>query len=235
MLKFDSTIEDYALENYWGIDDAQVSHFKKRKERLAKMTDEERTARRKKFQKILKIGVALGAVGTLIAFGPEIMAALAPVFPAMKAGLKAKGIDVKNLKVGQVAEKFSTEVAGKPIPESGNAGEKAMKVAKNILGYFASAKKRKDEGTATELEKALVKKADEITDKISKTAEKDAVKTLKNILTSGTADEGETIGAEVSKTKEGTEGSESTGGMDIKKYLPIALVVLGIIFFVKRG
>lgn len=225
-----NVIYDYELEHYLGIDDAQISHFKRKKK--SEMTDAERTARRKKFQKILKIGVALGAVGTLIAFGPEIMAALAPVFPAMKAGLKAKGIDVKNLKIGQVAEKFSTEVAGKPIPESGNAGEKAMKVAKNILGYFASAKKRKDEGTATEFEKALVNKADEITEKISKTAEKDAVKTLKNILTSGTADEGEEVGAEVSKTK---EGSESTGGMDIKKYLPIALVVLGVIFFMKRG
>lgn len=225
-----NVIYDYELEHYLGIDDAQISHFKRKKK--SEMTDAERTARRKKFQKILKIGVALGAVGTLIAFGPEIMAALAPVFPAMKAGLKAKGVDVKNLKVGQIPEKFSTEVAGQPIPESGNAGEKAMKVAKNILGYFAGAKKRRDEGTATEFEKALVQKADEVTDKIAKTAETDAVKTLKNILTSGTADEGnsEFDTKDLQTTKEST-----SEGMDIKKYLPIALVVLAVVFFMKRG
>jgi len=228
----DNVIEDYALENYWGIDDAQVSHFKKRKERLAKMTDEERTARRKKFQKILKIGVALGAVGTLVAFGPQIMAALAPVFPAMKSALLKKGINPKGLKVGQVAEKFSTEVAGKPIPEGGDKAKNGLQVAKNILGYFASAKKRRDEGTATEFEKKLLSEADKVTDKISKLSESDAAKTLNNILTEGTADEGTPV---AKQTKEGVEDSSSTAGTDIKKYLPIALVALGIIFFMKRG
>jgi hypothetical protein len=230
-----SIVNDYELENYFN-EITPVQHFKKRRERLAGMTDAERTARRKKFQKILKIGVALGAVGTLVAFGPQIMAALAPVFPAMKTALTKKGINVKGLKVGEVAEKFSVEVAGKAVPESGDKAKKGMAVAKNILGYFASAKKRRDAGTATDFEKVLLSEADKVTDKISNLSESDAAKTLNNILTEGTADEGNDVaGASQGTTKETTESTESTGGMDFKKYLPIALVVLGVLFFMKRG
>jgi len=233
MLYFDNVIEDYALENYLGIDDAQISHFKKRRERLAKMTDEERTARRKKFQKILKIGVAIGAATAIVALSPQIMASLAPVFKSMKSALVKKGINVKSLKVGEVAEKFSTEVAGVPLPTDKDKSKAGLKLAKNILGYFASAKKRRDEGTATELEKALLSEADKVTDKISKLSESDAAKTINNILTEGTADEGTDVtGASQGRTREATE---SASGMDIKKYIPIALVVLGVLFFMKRG
>lgn len=218
-----SDIDDYLTSG------SDINHFKKRKERLANMTDEERTARRKKFQKILKIGVALGGVTTLVVFGPQIMAALSPVFPAMKTALAKKGINVKGLKVGEVAEKFSTEVAGQPIPEGTDKAKKGMAIAKNILGYFASAKKRRDEGKATELEKVLLNEADKVTDKISKLSESDAAKTLTNILTEGTADEG-TSGASQGTTKEGTEST----GMDFKKYLPIALGVLVLLFVLKK-
>jgi hypothetical protein len=231
---FDSTIKDYELENYF-YDMLPVSHAigDRRRKKLASMTDEERTARRKKFQTILKIGVAVGAVTTLVIFSAQIMAALAPVFPAMKSALAKKGINTKGLKVGEVAEKFSTEVAGKAIPTDTDKTKRGLQLAKNILGWFASAKKRRDEGTATELEKALLTETDKVTDKISKLSESDAAKTLQNILTEGTADEGNSIAkGEPVGTK---EGSESASGMDIKKYIPIALVVLGVLFFMKRG
>lgn len=222
-LKFaGSDIDDYSTSG--------VGHFKKRRERLANLTDEERTARRKRFQKILKIGVAIGGVTTLVIFGPEIMAALAPVFPAMKSALAKKGINVKGLKVGEVAEKFSTEVAGKAIPEDKDKAKRGLKVAKNILTYFASAKKRRDEGKATELEKTLLTEADKVTDKISKLKESDAAQTLTNILTEGTADE--ETGASKSGTKEGTQSTESSDSL--KKYLPIALGVLVVLFIVNK-
>lgn len=231
----DSTIRDYELENYWGIDDAQISHFKKRRERLAKMTDEERTARRKKFQKILKIGAVVGAVTAIAVFSPQIMASLAPVFKSMKSALLKKGINVKSLKPGQVAEKFSTEVAGIPVPEGQDKAKVGLKLAKNILGWFASAKKRREDGTATELEKSLLDEADKVTDRISKLSESDAAKTIKNLITEGTADEGEDVGSNSGNTKDLRTSDGASGGMDIKKYLPIALVVLGVIFFMKRG
>lgn len=227
-----NVILDYELENYFGnLDDSNISHFKKRRERLAKMTDEERTARRKKFQKILKIGAVVGAVTAVAVFSPQIMASLAPVFKSMKSALKAKGFDIKKMKVGEVAEKFSTEVAKQELPTDKDKSKRGLQLAKNILGYFASAKKRRDEGTATELEKALLSEADKVTDKISKLSESDAAKTIKNLLTEGTAEEGSEAGASEFGTKELT----TEGGMDIKKYLPLALVVLGVIFFMKRG
>jgi hypothetical protein len=210
---------------------SDVSHAigDKRKKKLAAMTDEERTARRKKFQKILKIGALVGAATTLVVFGPQIMAALAPVFPAMKSALAKKGINPKGLKIGEIAEKFSTEVAGKPIPEGKDKAQKGMAVAKNVLGYFASAKKRRDAGTSTKLENALLDEADKVTDKISKLSESDAAKTLSNILTEGTADEGTEVSGK-GTTKEGTEST----GMDFKKYLPIALGVLVLLFVMKK-
>lgn len=221
-------IEDYALENYFNAMNP-VSHFKKKKD----MTDEERTARRKKFQKILKIGIALGAVTTLVIFGPEIMTALAPVFPAMKAALKGRGIDTKNLKVGEVAEKFHTEVVGKELPTDTDKAKKGMAVAKNILGWFAGAKKRRDEGTATPFEKKMLESADKVTDQIAKTAESDAAKTIQNFINDGTADQGKV--AENSFTKDLQNANQSaTGGMDIKKYLPIAVIALAILFFMKK-
>jgi len=213
-----SDIDDYIGSG------SEINHFKKKKD----MTDEERTARRKKFQKILKIGVIIGSATTLVIFGPEIIAALTPVFPAMKSALAKKGIPTKGLKVGEVAEKFSTEVAGQPIPTDEDKTKRALKVAKNILGFFGKAKERKANGQATALDNLILNKAEETTKKIANLSTDEAQAVLTSLVTSDTADENK--GATTTTTK---EGKESTG-MDMKKYLPIALGVLVLLFVLKK-
>lgn len=221
-LKFSgSDIDDYLTSG------SDINHFKKRKEKLASMTDEERTARRKKFQKILKIGAVVGGATALVFFGPEIIAALTPVFPAMKAALAKKGIATKGLKVGEVAEKFSTEVAGQPLPTDEDKAKRGLKIAKNILGFFAKAKERKKNGQATALDNLVLNKAEETTKKIANLSTDEAEAVLTSLVTKDTADE---KGATTSTTKEGTEST----GIDYKKYLPIALGVLVLLFVLKK-
>jgi hypothetical protein len=61
----------------------------KLKEKLKKFVQSD------KGKKIFKIGIVIGGAAVLIAFGPEIIAALGPVMPAMKAALSKGGIKAK--------------------------------------------------------------------------------------------------------------------------------------------
>jgi len=230
---------DYELENYFLADsvdtyDENPEHFlkklkQKRKEKLASMTDEERTNRRKKFQKILKIGAGLGAVVGAIAFGPQLIAMLGPTFPAMKTALTKQGFDVKKMKKGEVIKTFFEKIVkGKEV--EGDGEKKGMGMVKAILEFFKNAKKRKDEGKATDLDNLILTEADKTTKRLFNAGEGEEASTLEDVITSGTADESTT-----GSTGGGSgSGSGSGSGMDMKSMLPVILIVLAALFFLKK-
>jgi hypothetical protein len=223
----------YELENYFLLDshdtyDENPEHFlkklkAKRKEKLASMTDEERTARRKKFQKILKIGVGVGAVIGAIAFGPQLIAMLGPTFPAMKSALTKQGLDVKKMKKGEIIKTFFEKIVkGKEV--EGDGEKKGMGMVKAILEFFKNAKARKDKGEATALDNLILSEADKTTKKLFDAPEGSEAEVMDDVINTGTADQTTTTNS----------GTGSGSGMDMKSMLPIIVIVLAALFFLKR-
>lgn len=220
----------YELENYFiadsldDYDDSENFLGKKRKKKLAAMSDEERTARRKKFQKILKIGGVIGAAIGAIVFGPELVAMLAPTFPAMKTALTKQGFNVKKMKKGEIIKTFFDKVVkGKEV--EGDGAKKGLGIVKAILEFFKNAKKRKDEGKATELDNLILSEADKTTKKLFNSPEGTEADTVDDVVNSGTADE---------STTTTNSGSGSGSGMDMKSMLPVIVIVLVALFLLKR-
>jgi hypothetical protein len=171
-------------------------------------------AKSEKGKKILKIYAAVGVAAVLIAAGPAILAALAPVLPAMKALLAKKGIPAKGM--SDVVKKFSET----QIKLEGSDKKDPKKIIGAILGFFKGAKDRRAAGTASPLDEFVLKTADDTIQKIS-----DGSLSVEGAL------ELETAPPKGSATKEGTETStEKKGGIDMK----IVLVVLAAVFFLTK-
>ena len=244
------TVLDYELENYFvasSMDtyDDREDFFKKarakRKEKLASMTDEERTARRKKFQKILKMGGVIGAVVGGIAFGPQLIAMLGPTFPAMKTALSKQGMNVKNMKKGEIIKTFFEKVVKGKV-EGDSDEKKGMGVVKGILEFFKNAKARKDRGEATALDTLILDEADKTTKKLFNATEGSEEEVLSDVINSGTADETNTtkrgkttVFSSDSDTGSGSDSASGSGsGMDMKSYLPVILIAVAVLFFMKK-
>jgi hypothetical protein len=167
-------------------------------------------AKSEKGKKILKIYAAVGIAAVLIAAGPAILAALAPVLPAMKALLAKKGIPAKGM--NDVVKKF-TETQ---INLEGDEKKDPKKIISKILGFFKAAKDRRAAGTASPLDEFVLKTADDTIQKISDGTL--SVEAALQINTPGT-------------TKETTTTTtEKKSGIDMK----IILVALVAVFFLTK-
>jgi hypothetical protein len=170
----------------------------------------------KKGKTILKIYAGIGAAAILIVFGPEIIAALAPVLPAMKALLAKKGIPTKG--AGDVVKKFHETQIG-PLPKDASDADKAKNMVKSILGFFKNAKDRKAAGTQSPIDDLILNKADETIQKIS-----DGTLSVDGIVTDTTP-----TGTKAADTTD-TTGTKKTG-IDMKIIL---VVVVAVFLFAKK-
>jgi len=172
-------------------------------------------AKSKKGKTILKIYAGIGAAAILIVFGPEIIAALAPVLPAMKALLAKKGIPTKG--AGDVVKKFHETQVG-PLPKDASDADKAKNIVKSILGFFKNAKDRKAAGTQSPIDDLILNKADETIQKIS-----DGTLSVEKIVADPTNSDTPGKPAE-------TSGEKKTG-IDMKIIL---VVVVAVFLFAKK-
>jgi len=172
-------------------------------------------AKSKKGKTILKIYAGIGAAAILIVFGPEIIAALAPVLPAMKALLAKKGIPTKG--AGDVVKKFHETQVG-PLPKDASDADKAKNIVKSILGFFKNAKDRRAAGTQSPVDDLILNKADETIQKIS-----DGTLNVNSIV------EDETPTG--TTTKAGEISGEKKTGIDMKIIL---VVVVAVFLFAKK-
>jgi hypothetical protein len=178
-----------------------------------------------KGKKILKIGGLVAGATLAIAFGPQLIAAIGPVMPAMKTALTKQGIKAKG--PGEIIKKF----ADTQLKMADGDKKDPKKVITAILGFFKAAKDRRAAGTASPLDELVLKTADTTIQKISD-----------GTLSVDQAVEGDLPGAAISGTKEKTQlpGQDSTtttstekkSGIDMKIIL-IALVA--VFFLTKKG
>ena len=217
-------IDDIEISTYFENYDGDMQHFKKKKD----MTLEERTARREKWQKIVKIGAVIGAGTAIAIFAPEIVASLAPVMKSMKSALKAQGQDPSKMKIGEIIQNFhKNTVAGKI--EGADESSKGKNMVKNILRYFKDLNQRKKSGgELTGLEKKMLDEADQATKKLEETLEGDIAQTVKNMVASGTAEES-ISGAGVNINPD-VKPKTQTGAFDFKT---IAIVLIAIFVVAK--
>ena len=168
----------------------------------------------KKGKTILKISAGLGAAAVLIAFGPEIIAALTPVLPAMKTLLAEKGIPTKG--AGDVVKKFHETQIG-PLPKDASSGDKAKNIVTGILKFFKNAKDRRANGTQSPIDDLILNKADETIQKIA-----DGSLSVDAIVNDTTPNK--------TKSADTTESTKSTG-IDFK----IVLVVIVAVFLLSKS
>ena len=159
--------------------------------------------------------IAGAGAGVIIAAGPAIMAALAPLLPAMKTILANQGIKAKG--AGDILKKFhSTQVGDLPKDAKGAEGAKLM--LKGVLGFFKNAKERRASGTASPLEELALKTADDTIKRIS-----DGTLSVNEVVNDETP-------ATPGRTKEATETTSKTG-IDMKLIL---VVVVAVFLFAKK-
>lgn len=167
-----------------------------------------------KGKKILKIGGLVAGAGLAIAFGPQLIAALGPVMPAMKTALTKGGIKAKG--PADIIKKFTDT----QLKMADGDKKDPTKIVKAIFGFFKAAKDRRAAGTATPMDELLLKTADNTIQKISD-----------GTLSVDQAVEGEGApDVTPGKTKEGTAGETKTA-IDFK----IVLVVLVAVFFLSKS
>jgi hypothetical protein len=184
----------------------------KLKEKLKKFAQSD------KGKKILKIGGLVAGAGVLIAFGPEIIAALAPVLPAMKTALAKKGVKAKGL--GDVIKKFSQT----QLSLSDEDKKNPKKIVQAILGFFKAAKDRRAAGTASPMDNLLLQEADETIQKIA-----DGTLSVEEV-TSDAANDTAKVTKQLTTDAATTTETKKTG-IDFK----IVLVVLvAVIFLTKK-
>ena len=147
-----------------------------------------------KGKKILKISGIVAGAGLAIAFGPQLIAALGPVFPAMKTALTKSGIKAKG--PGDIIKKFT----GSQLKMSETDKKDPTKIVKAIFGFFKAAKERRAAGTASPLDELVLKTADDTIQKISD-----------GTLSVDQAVEGDLPGAATGKTRETTTTEKKTG------------------------
>ena len=173
-----------------------------------------------KGKKLIKIYAGLGIAAVLIAAGPEILAALSPVMPAMKQLLAKKGIKAKGLK--EILKKF-TETQ---LQLSDADKKNPKKIVQAILGYFKAAKDRRAAGTASPEDEIILKTADETIQKIGD-----------GTLSVDAALETDVDEAPVKNTKQLTTDAANTTTTETKKTgidMKIVLVVLVAVFFLTK-
>jgi hypothetical protein len=170
-------------------------------------------------KKILKIGGIAAGAGVLVAFGPQIIAALAPVLPAMKTALAKKGVKAKGL--GDVIKKFSQT----QLSLSDDDKKDPKKIVLGILQFFKAAKDRRAAGTASPLDNLILQEADETIQKIAdgtlsvEEVTSDAANDTAKVTKQLTTDAATTTTTETKKT-----------GIDFK----IVLIVLVAVFFLTK-
>lgn len=172
---------------------------------------------------LLKISALGGGVAVAIAFGPELIALIAPLLPAMKTALANKGIKAKGL--GNVIKKFHETQIG-ALPEDASAGQKAKQMVEGILGFFKKAKEKRANGTASPLENLVLKTADETIQKIG-----DGTLSVEEVTSdesNDTAKVTKQITTDTATTTTTTETKKT--GIDFK----IVLVVLVAVFFLTK-
>lgn len=179
-------------------------------------------AKSKAGKTILKLGAAGAGAAFLIAFGPEIIAALAPVLPAMKTFLAKKGIKAKGL--GNVVKKFHETQIGE-LPKEGTSADKAKAVLKGILGFFKAAKERRAAGTSSPLDNLILKEADETIQKIG-----DGTLSVEEVTSDEANDTAKVTKQLTTDTATTTTTETKKTGIDFK----IVLVVLVAVFFLTK-
>lgn len=181
-----------------------------------KLKDKLKTfAQSEKGKKILKIGGIAAGAGVLIAFGPQIIAALAPVMPAMKAALSKQGLKAKG--PADIIKKFSNT----QLKMSDDEKKDPKKIIAAIFKFFKDAKERRAAGTASPLDELVLKTADNTLTKIS-----DGTLSVDRAVEGEGADD---VAPSKGKTKEGTESTEKKG-LDMK----LVLVILVAVFFLTK-
>ena len=168
-----------------------------------------------KGKKILKIGGLVAGAGVLIAFGPEIIAALGPIMPAMKALLSKQGISAKG--PADIVKKFSNT----QLKMSDEEKKDPKKILQAILKFFKDAKDRRAAGTATPLDELALTTADNTIKRIS-----DGTLSVNQAVEGEGGPEAPT---KPSKTAEAT--GETKTGIDFK----IVLIVLVAVFFLSKS
>ena len=186
----------------------------KLKEKLKKFAQSD------KGKKILKIGGLVAGAGVLVAFGPQIIAALSPVLPAMKTALAKKGVKAKGL--GDVIKKFSQT----QLSLSDEDKKDPKKIVMGILQFFKAAKDRRAAGTASPMDNLLLQEADETIQKIA-----DGTLSVEQITSdeaNDTAKVTKQLTTDAATTTTTTETKKT--GIDFK----IVLVVLVAVFFLTK-
>lgn len=168
-------------------------------------------AQSSKGKKIIKLVIAGGVA---IAFGPQIIAALGPVLPAMKTALTKQGLKAKG--PGDIIKKFTDT----QLKMSDGDKKDPKKILSAIFGFFKAAKDRRAAGTASPLDEIVLKTADDTIQKISD-----------GTLSVDQAVEGDLPGAATGRTRETTTTTtEKKGGIDMK----IVLIALVAVFFLTK-
>jgi len=164
-----------------------------------------------KGKKILKL--AIGG-GVAIAFGPQLIAALGPVMPAMKLALSKKGIGAKGPL--DIIKKFKDT----QLQISGDDKKNPAKIVQAIFGFFKAAKERRAAGTASPMDELLLKTADTTIQKISDGS-----------LSVDAAVEGEVPGlTPTTKAAVETTTTEKKAGLN----MPLVIVILVAVFFLSK-
>jgi len=220
-LTYYNLIDDIEISNYfenYSDDQQNLAHVE--------AGDDDKTKRRKHWQNALKIGGVIGAATTLVFFGPEIIAMLTPVMPAIKASLKAKGIDPTKLKIGQIIKKFHEETTGKSL-EGKDEKKNGIQVAKEILDYFKKVKQKKADGTASPLETKMLDLAKTATKKIAEAGEGEVKNIMKNLVAEGTG-EPELAGTPEKGTADKTPPAKVETKFDTKTIILVLVAIFVI-------
>lgn len=222
-------VDDIEISTYFENYDGDMQHFKKKRD----MTLEERTARRKKWQKIVKIGAVIGAGTAIAIFAPELVTALAPLMKSMKSALKAQGEDPSKMRIGEIIQKFHANNVKGSVEGADESG-KGKNIVKGILKYFKDLNERKKSGgQLTALEQKMLDEADQATKKLEETAEGDIATTVKNMVTAGTAEEGLSGSGVNENPNVKPKENAVMGGMDMKTILIILVAVFVLMKFAK--
>ena len=172
---------------------------------------------------LLKITALGGGVAVAIAFGPELIALIAPLLPAMKTALAKQGIKAKGL--GNIVKKFHETQIG-ALPEDASSGQKAKQMVEGILGFFKKAKEKRASGTASALENLLLKTADDTIQKIA-----DGSVSVEEVVSDEANDTAKVTKQLTTDTETTTTTEKKKTGIDFK----IVLVVLvAVIFLTKK-
>ena len=167
---------------------------------------------KKAFPKIAAVGAA---VGLGIAFGPQLLAVIGPMLPAIKGYLIKQGVNVEGMGPGEKIKAFYQKVFKSEPDLKDKDGPK--KTIEKILTFFKTLKEKKASGQLTGLEKMLVDK----TEKTLSDIENDKVDAADLV-------NDELPGASLGKAK--TDGIEVTTKIDTKIIL-FGILAVAVLYY----